>query len=94
VNRTCGRVVVVGGETSWEEPVREDRPERSVGNPEGGPKRESMLMSKAELARQANVSPITITRIEKNMPCRIATQRKILLALGLKPADKHKIFKD
>jgi len=30
--------------------------------------RESMLMSKAELARQANVSPITITRIEKNMP--------------------------
>jgi DNA-binding XRE family transcriptional regulator len=56
--------------------------------------RESMLMSKAELARQANVSPITITRIEKNMPCRIATQRKILLALGLKPADKHKIFKD
>ena len=27
--------------------------------------RESMLMSKAELARQANVSPITITRIEK-----------------------------
>jgi len=53
-----------------------------------------MLMSKAELARQANVSPITITRIEKNMPCRIETQRKILLALGLKPADKHKIFKD
>ena len=56
--------------------------------------RESMLMSKAELARQANVSPITITRIEKNMPCRMETQRKILLALGLKPADKHKIFKD
>jgi DNA-binding XRE family transcriptional regulator len=56
--------------------------------------RESMLMSKAELARQANVSPITITRIEKNMPCRIETQRKILLALGLKPADKHKIFKE
>ena len=56
--------------------------------------RESMLMSKAELARQANVSPITINRIEKNMPCRMETQRKILLALGLKPADKHKIFKD
>ena len=53
-----------------------------------------MLMSKAELARQANVSPITITRIEKHMPCRMETQRKILLALGLKPADKHKIFKD
>ena len=53
-----------------------------------------MLMSKAELARHANVSPITITRIEKNMPCRLETQRKILLGLGLKPADKHKIFKD
>ena len=56
--------------------------------------RESLMMSKAELSRKANVSPITITRIEKNMPCRIETQRKILLALGLKPADKHKIFKD
>ncbi len=56
--------------------------------------RESLLMSKTELARQANVSPITISRIEKNLPCRMETQRKILLALGLKPADKHKIFKD
>ena len=56
--------------------------------------RESMLMSKAELARQANISPITINRIEKHMPCRLETQRKILLALGLKPADKQKIFKD
>ena len=56
--------------------------------------RESLLMSKAELARQANVSPITISRIEKNMPCRMETQRKILEALGLKPADKHKIFED
>jgi DNA-binding XRE family transcriptional regulator len=56
--------------------------------------RESMLMSKAELARMANVSPITITRIEKGMPCRMDTKRKILLALGLKPADKYKIFKD
>ena len=56
--------------------------------------RESMLMSKAELARKANISPITITRIEKGMPCRLDTKRKVLLALGLKPADKHQIFKD
>ena len=56
--------------------------------------RESMLMGKSELARQANVSPITINRIENNMPCRMETQRKILLALGLKPVDKQKIFKD
>ena len=56
--------------------------------------RESMLMSKTELARQANLSPITVSRIEKGMPCRMETKRKILLALGLKPADKNKIFKD
>ena len=56
--------------------------------------RESMLMSKTELARQANLSPITVSRIEKGMPCRMETKRKILLALGLKPADKNKIFKE
>jgi DNA-binding XRE family transcriptional regulator len=44
--------------------------------------RESLLMSKSELAREANVSPITITRIEEGKPCRLETKRKILLALG------------
>ena len=56
--------------------------------------RESLLMSKAELAREAQVSPITITRIEKGMPCRMETKRKLLLALGLKLSEKNKIFKD
>ncbi|MBW2438029.1 MAG: helix-turn-helix transcriptional regulator [Desulfobacterales bacterium] len=56
--------------------------------------RESLLMSKAELAREAHVSPITIARIEKGMPCRMETKRKILLALGLKLTEKDKIFKD
>ena len=54
--------------------------------------RESLLMSKAELARQANVSPITISRIENDMPCRMETKRKIILALGLKLTDKNKLF--
>ena len=54
--------------------------------------RESLLMSKAELARKANVSPITIARIENGQPCRMETKRKILLALGYKLSDKHKIF--
>ena len=49
-------------------------------------------MSKSELAREANVSPITITRIEQGMPCRMETKRKILLALGFKLSDKNKIF--
>jgi DNA-binding XRE family transcriptional regulator len=56
--------------------------------------RESLLMSKTELAKQANLSAITISRIEKGMPCRMQTQRKILLALGFKLQDKPKIFKD
>ncbi len=56
--------------------------------------RESLLMSKAELGRKANISPITITRIENGLPCRMETKRKILLALGLKLSEKNKIFKD
>jgi len=56
--------------------------------------RESHMMSKAELARKANVSPITIARIENGMPCRMETKRKIILALGFNLADKNKIFKN
>ena len=56
--------------------------------------RESLLMSKAELAREAEVSPITIARIEKGMPYRMETKRKLLLALGLKLTENNKIFKD
>lgn len=56
--------------------------------------RESMLMSKTELAKQADVSPITISRIERGLPCRLETQRKILLALGMQLSDKPKLFKD
>jgi len=33
--------------------------------------RESLLMSKTELSRKVNVSPITIARIEKGMQCRL-----------------------
>ncbi|NVM21459.1 MAG: helix-turn-helix transcriptional regulator [Desulfobacterales bacterium] len=56
--------------------------------------RESFLMSKAELARKAGISPITIDRVEKGMDCRMETKRKILLALGYKVSDKEKIFAD
>ena len=54
--------------------------------------RESLLMSKAELAKKANISHKTITRIESGMLCRIDTKRKIILALGLKISDKKKLF--
>jgi DNA-binding XRE family transcriptional regulator len=51
-------------------------------------------MSKSELAKKADISPITIARIEKGMSCRMETKRKIILALGYNLSDKNKIFKD
>jgi len=54
--------------------------------------REELLISKAELARKAGVSPLTIDRVEKGMKCRMETKRKIILALGYKLSDKDKIF--
>jgi DNA-binding XRE family transcriptional regulator len=54
--------------------------------------REAKMLSKAELARMAGLSPLTIDRIEKGKPCRMATKRKILLALGLKFHQKARVF--
>jgi DNA-binding XRE family transcriptional regulator len=56
--------------------------------------REAKLMSKAELARLAGVSAVTIDRIERGEPCRVETKRKIILALGYELADKEKVFQD
>ena len=55
--------------------------------------REARMLSKSELARLAGVSPLTVDRIEKGMSCRLATKRKILLALGLKIAQKNRVFR-
>ena len=52
--------------------------------------REELLVSKAELARKAGVSPLTIDRIGKN--CRMETKRKIIEALGYDLSDKEKVF--
>ena len=54
--------------------------------------REDRLLSKAELARRAGVSPLTVDRIEKGKDCRPETKRKLLLALGLKISDKNQVF--
>jgi len=56
--------------------------------------RENLLLSKAELARKAGLSALTIDRIEKGKGCRPETKRKVLLALGLKLSDKDKIFSE
>lgn len=54
--------------------------------------RERKMLSKAELARLAGISPLTLDRIERGKPCRLATKRKILLALGLKVNQKDRVF--
>ncbi len=54
--------------------------------------REAQMLSKAELARKAGVSPLTIDRIERGMPCRMDTKRKIILALGLRLSERIKVF--
>ena len=54
--------------------------------------REAKMLSKAELARLAGISPLTLDRIEKGKQCRLATQRKILVALGLPFENKHTLF--
>ena len=55
--------------------------------------REARMLSKAELARMAGISPLTIDRIERGKICRMATKRKILLALGVKINQKHRVFR-
>ncbi len=56
--------------------------------------REERLMSKAELARTAGISPLTLNRIERGIGCRMETKRKIILALGLKLSEKNDVFTD
>lgn len=50
------------------------------------------MMSKAELARRAGLSTLTVDRVERGMPCRMDTKRKILEALGLTPSDRVTVF--
>jgi DNA-binding XRE family transcriptional regulator len=54
--------------------------------------REAQLLTKAELARKAGISALTLARIEGGCACRVDTKRKIILALGLKPTDKGRVF--
>jgi DNA-binding XRE family transcriptional regulator len=56
--------------------------------------REERLISKAELARKAGISCLTLARIEKGESCRIETMRKIILALGFELSDKDRIFSE
>ena len=54
--------------------------------------REERLLSKAELARRAGVSALTIDRIERGAECRLDTKRKIILGLGLTLSQRQRVF--
>ena len=56
--------------------------------------REERLLTKAELARRAGLSSLTIHRVEQGLTCRMDTKRKILKALGLRIQDKDQVFGD
>jgi predicted transcriptional regulator len=53
--------------------------------------RENLMISKMEMARKADISPITVARIENGKPFRISTKRKIVEALGFNPSLSKKI---
>lgn len=77
---------------------RVERPEKAKGKKPAARKirlretRIEKMMSKAELARRANLSVLTIDRVEKGLGCRMDTKRKILEALGLSLADRVRVF--
>jgi DNA-binding XRE family transcriptional regulator len=54
--------------------------------------RESLMISKFELARKTDLSPKTITRIEQGLPCRIETKRKIIRTLGSINSDENEVM--
>src|SRR5579883_2577601 len=70
-----------------------DKPSRRVANNTRRLRMERM-MSKAELARRAGLSTLTIDRVERGMACRMDTKRKIIEALGLRPEDRAMVFSD
>lgn len=54
--------------------------------------RETLMMTKAELARKAGLSALTIDRVESGRPCRLDTKRRILRALHLGVDDQDRVF--
>ena len=75
--------------------ARESRPKGKKSSVRKNRLRETRIekmMSKAELARRANLSVLTIDRVEKGLGCRMDTKRKILEALGMSLADRVRVF--
>jgi DNA-binding XRE family transcriptional regulator len=87
------------GEAAKPEPAKAKGSKRADGKEKGPIQpnnvrklRQAAMMSKAELARRAGVSPLTIDRVEAGCPCRMDTKRKILEALGLSPSAREQVF--
>jgi DNA-binding XRE family transcriptional regulator len=56
--------------------------------------REQRLMSRAELARKAEISPLTILKIENGQKCRPETARKIIFGLGYSLEDRDYLLQE
>jgi len=97
---TAAAAPVAGAVSEASEAKRPVKKAASAGKPAKGAVqpnnvrklRQAAMMSKAELARRAGVSPLTIDRVESGCPCRMDTKRKILEALGLKPEAREQVF--
>ena len=50
------------------------------------------MLSRAELAKKAGVSPLTIGRVESGEACRLSTMRKILNALEIELSNRAEVF--
>ena len=81
-------------EAGGDEGAAKPKPSKKSGNKPNNVRkiRIERMMSKAELARRANLSVLTIDRVEKGFGCRMDTKRKILEALGLRLADRVRVF--
>ncbi len=90
--RKASVAVVEDKDTSKQKPAAENESGAGLHPNNLRAMRESLLMSKAELARKAGLSALTIDRVEAGYNCRMDTKRKIILALGLTLADKDKVF--
>lgn len=92
---TTNRVVAAVQDEDDDVPVKTKKAARDPRGPHKNNVRKlriERMMSKAELARRANLSVLTIDRVEKGFGCRMDSKRKILEALGLSLADRVRVF--
>jgi ribosome-binding protein aMBF1 (putative translation factor) len=92
--KRSGKRVSDKAKVSAKESSAKPKPSRKRSSSKNGVRRARIerMMSKAELARRANLSVLTIDRVEKGLGCRMDTKRKILEALELSVADRVRVF--